>query len=199
MSAFGHSKHLECDRKPHGTSAHAVRSLSEVGFVSGECHEKFVGLICGGAFDPCDGRSRHARRCENCKGQAAVSSDKAPGGHNLKRSHEASVDAHLNCKNWRSDAVALSASQFSNTRTGGFNGQSYWLPHGSHLRRNRSGVGSLGRKESREGEHIQEGLITTRKAGGDPQFSGKASAGNPKGSAGSRAREPGKLETPNIK
>jgi hypothetical protein len=53
-------------------------------------------------------------------------------------------------------------------------------------------------KKAVKGEHIQEGLIT-RKAGGDPQFSGKASAGNPKGSAGSRAREPGKLETPNIK
>ena len=53
-------------------------------------------------------------------------------------------------------------------------------------------------KKAVKGEHIQEGLIT-RKAGGDPQFSGKASAGNPKGSAGSRAREPGKLEMPNIK
>jgi len=53
-------------------------------------------------------------------------------------------------------------------------------------------------KKAVKGEHIQEGLIT-RKAGGDPQFSGKASARNPKGSAGSRAREPGKLEMPNIK
>jgi hypothetical protein len=53
-------------------------------------------------------------------------------------------------------------------------------------------------KKAVKGEHIQEGLIT-RKAGGDPQFSGKASAGNRKGSAGSRAREPGKLEMPNIK
>jgi len=53
-------------------------------------------------------------------------------------------------------------------------------------------------KKAVKGEHIQEGLIT-RKAGGDPQFSGKARAGNPKGSAGSRAREPGKLEMPNIK
>jgi len=54
-------------------------------------------------------------------------------------------------------------------------------------------------KKAVKGEHIQEGLITTRKAGGDPQSSGKASAGNPKGSAGSRAREPAKLEMPNIK
>jgi hypothetical protein len=54
-------------------------------------------------------------------------------------------------------------------------------------------------KKAVKGEHIQEGLITTRKAGGDPQFSGKASGGNPKGSVGSRAREPGKLEMPNIK
>ena len=53
-------------------------------------------------------------------------------------------------------------------------------------------------KKAVKGEHIQEGLIT-RKAGGDPQFSGKATAGNPKGSAGSRVREPGKLEIPNIK
>jgi hypothetical protein len=53
-------------------------------------------------------------------------------------------------------------------------------------------------KKAVKGEHIQEGLIT-RKAGGDPQFSGKASAGNPKGSAGTRVREPGKLEMPNIK
>ena len=116
------SKRLECDGKPHGTSAHAVRSLSEVGFVPGVCHEKLVGLLCDGAFDPCDGRDRCARRCENFKGQAAVSSDKAPGRHNLERSHEASTDPHLNCKNWRSDAVTLSASRFSNTRTGGFNG-----------------------------------------------------------------------------
>src|SRR5215469_7609933 len=100
----------ECDRKPHGTSAHAIRSLTEVGFVSGERHEERVGLICGGAFDPCDGRSRYARRCENLKGEAAVSSDKAPGRHNLERSHEASIDAQLNWKNRRSDAVTLSAS-----------------------------------------------------------------------------------------
>jgi hypothetical protein len=53
-------------------------------------------------------------------------------------------------------------------------------------------------KKAVKGEHIQEGLIT-RKAGGDPQLSGKATAGNPKGSAGSRVREPGKLEVPNIK
>src|SRR5262249_41026894 len=32
------SKRLECDGKPHGTSAHAVRSLSKVGFVPGECY-----------------------------------------------------------------------------------------------------------------------------------------------------------------
>jgi hypothetical protein len=54
-------------------------------------------------------------------------------------------------------------------------------------------------KKAVKGEHIQEGLITTRKAGGDPQLSAKASAGNLKGSAWSRAREPGKLETPKIK
>jgi hypothetical protein len=53
-------------------------------------------------------------------------------------------------------------------------------------------------KKAVKGEHIQEGLIT-RKAGGDPQLSGKAIAGNPKGSPRSRAREPGKLEVPNIK
>src|SRR5215471_9935368 len=82
---------LEWDGKPHGTSAHAVRSLSEVGLVPGECDEKLVGLICDGDFDPCDGRDRCARRCENFKGQA-VSSDKAPGRHNLERSHEASID-----------------------------------------------------------------------------------------------------------
>jgi hypothetical protein len=79
--------------------------------VSGECHEKLFGLICGGAFDPCDGRGRYVRRCENFKEQAAVSSDKAPGGHNLKRSREASIDARLNCKNWRSDAVTLNAAK----------------------------------------------------------------------------------------
>ena len=78
--------------------------------MSGERHEKRVGLICGGAFDPCDGRSRYARRCENLKGEAAVSSDKAPGRHNLERSHEASIDAQLNWKNRRSDAATLSAS-----------------------------------------------------------------------------------------
>src|SRR5262249_46054013 len=44
------SKRLECDGKPHGTSAHAVRSLSEVGFVPGVCHEKLVGLLCDGAL-----------------------------------------------------------------------------------------------------------------------------------------------------
>jgi len=54
-------------------------------------------------------------------------------------------------------------------------------------------------KKAVKGEHIQEGLITTRKAGGDPQLSGKATTGNPKESAGSRLREPGKLEVPNIK
>jgi hypothetical protein len=53
-------------------------------------------------------------------------------------------------------------------------------------------------KKAVKGEHIQEGL-TTRKAGGDPQFTGKATAGNPKASPGSRTREPGKLEVPNIK
>src|SRR5262249_26606012 len=112
----------ECDRKQHGTSAHAIRSWTEVGLGGGERNKERFGLIGGGVFDPCDGRSRSARRCENLKGEAAVSSDKAPGRHNLERSHEASIDAQLNCKNWRSDAVTLSASRFSNTRTGGFNG-----------------------------------------------------------------------------
>src|SRR5262249_49325236 len=88
----------------------SVRSLTEVGCVSGECHEKLVGLICGGACDLCDGRSRDARRCENLKGQAAVSSDQAPGRHNLERPHEAGIDTQLDWKNRRSDAVALSAS-----------------------------------------------------------------------------------------
>jgi hypothetical protein len=64
---------------------------------------------CDRGDDPFDGRSRYVCRCENFKEQAAVSSDKAPGGHNLKRSRKASVDAHLNCKNWRSDALTLSA------------------------------------------------------------------------------------------
>jgi hypothetical protein len=73
-------------------------------------------------YDPCDGRSGYVCRCkttQNFKEQAAVSSNKAPGCHNLKRSARADVNAHLNCKTWWSveHAVALSASRgFASTQ-----------------------------------------------------------------------------------